>query len=87
MLLDEEGHAVLTDFGLAKENYTEGDICTEFVGTVAYCPYEILERRGHNRMADWYLFGVMIYTMLHGNPPYYASSRKQIEHNIRYAAL
>lgn len=35
----------------------------------------MLKRRGHGKAVDWYLFGVVMYEMLTGNPPYYANNK------------
>jgi serine/threonine protein kinase len=53
IILDEEGHALLIDFGLAKK--IDPDIINmSFCGTPAYLAPEMLNRVGHTRMIDWY---------------------------------
>lgn len=47
VILDEKGHAKLTDFGLAKKNVT--DKTHSFLGTPAYFAPEIVKKSGHNR--------------------------------------
>jgi len=54
IVLDAEGHALLTDFGLSKKTTSIDDINKSFCGTPAYLPLEIINKKGHNRMADWY---------------------------------
>lgn len=81
VLLDSDGHALLTDFGLSKEGVRE-TLTHSFCGSVAYLAPEILAKLGHNRTVDWYLLGVVIYEMLVGQPPYFDHNRKKLFQNI-----
>lgn len=54
IVLDKDGHALITDFGLSKKTENLDDINRSFCGTPAYLPLEIINKKGHNRMADWY---------------------------------
>lgn len=42
----------------------------------------MLTKRGHNKSIDWYLFGVLLYELLTGAPPYFSSNREQLFKNI-----
>ena len=42
VVLDKDGHAKLTDFGLSKENVGSDDMNKSFVGSIAYLAPEIL---------------------------------------------
>ena len=68
--MDAEGHALLTDFGLSKEGVLDSE-ARSFCGSYAYLAPEMLRKCGHGKAVDWYLFGVMLYEMLIGLPPYY----------------
>jgi len=46
-----------------------------FCGSYAYLAPEMLKKVGHGKAVDWYLFGVIIYEMLCGLPPYYANNK------------
>lgn len=73
VVIDEEGHAQLTDFGLSKEGVlqvTEGAF--SFCGSMAYLSPEMLMKVGHGKSVDWYLLGVLLYEMLVGNTPYFS---------------
>jgi len=88
IVLDPEGHAMLTDFGLSKEGVLEhAQGAGSFCGSVAYLAPEMLKRVGHGKAVDWYLLGVVFYEMLVGVPPYYANNREQLFYNIQKAAL
>jgi serine/threonine protein kinase len=75
VVIDEEGHALLTDFGLSKEGVVDDALSQSFCGSVAYLAPEMLKRSGHGKSVDWYLFGVIIYEMLVGMPPYFSKDR------------
>ncbi|KAF4009856.1 hypothetical protein G4228_001277 [Cervus hanglu yarkandensis] len=55
VLLDSEGHIVLTDFGLSKEFLTEEKERTfSFCGTIEYMAPEIIRSKsGHGKGLDW----------------------------------
>ena len=43
VVIDEDGHALLTDFGLSKEGITGNEEAKSFCGSVAYLAPEILK--------------------------------------------
>lgn len=46
-----------------------------FLGSVQYLAPEMVvdsEMKEHTKSIDWYLFGVLIFEMLTGKPPFYA---------------
>ncbi len=71
VVIDSEGHAMLTDFGLSKEGVKDADFTKSFCGSVAYLAPEVLRKSGHGRSVDWYLLGTLLYEMLVGIPPYF----------------
>jgi len=87
VVLDSEGHAMLTDFGLSKEGVTDNSKAQSFCGSVAYLAPEILKRKGHGKAVDWYLLGVLLYEMLVGQPPYYSHNRDELFMNIQRGKL
>lgn len=44
VVIDEEGHAMLTDFGLSKEGVFDNKMAKSFCGSVAYLAPEILRK-------------------------------------------
>lgn len=87
VILDADGHALLTDFGLSKEGVADAQITQSFCGSVAYLAPEILSRKGHGKSVDWYLLGVMMYEMMVGRPPFFDSKREQMFRNIQSGPL
>ena len=77
VVIDDDGHAMLTDFGLSKEgisDVTQGG--KSFCGSIAYLAPEMIRRVGHGKSVDWYLLGLLLYEMLVGSPAYYANERQ-----------
>ncbi|XP_076349329.1 cAMP-dependent protein kinase catalytic subunit 3-like isoform X5 [Tachypleus tridentatus] len=68
LLLDREGHLKITDFGFAK---TLTDRTWTLCGTPEYLAPEIIQSKGHNKAVDWWAFGILIYEMLAGYPPFF----------------
>lgn len=87
VVLDKEGHARLTDFGLSKEGVSDEQLSKSFCGSIAYLAPEMLKRAGHTRSVDWYLLGVLSYEMVTGTPPFYSANREQMFSNIQKAEL
>lgn len=75
IVFDEDGHAMITDFGLSKVGISLNNQAKSFCGSPAYLAPEILRRQGHGKPVDWYLLGVLLYEMLVGIPPYYNNNK------------
>lgn len=87
VLIDENGHVVLTDFGLSKQGVEDEDLASSFCGSLAYLAPEMVKQTGHNKSVDWYLLGVLLYEMLIGFPPFYSVNKDQMFKNIENAKV
>jgi serine/threonine protein kinase len=70
IVIDSEGHAQLTDFGLSKEGIESGKKSNSFCGSPSYLAPEMLEKKGHGKAVDWYTLGILYYNLLVGVPPF-----------------
>lgn len=68
ILLDENGHVQLTDFGLAKW-LPPGKSAKTICGTLQYMAPEVLYGHEYNHAADWWTLGILMYALLMGQFP------------------
>ncbi|XP_011691247.1 PREDICTED: RAC family serine/threonine-protein kinase homolog isoform X1 [Wasmannia auropunctata] len=68
ILLDEEGHAVIIDFGLAKWLHRTERTNT-FCGTPQYMAPEILKKEYYGQEVDWWSLGVLACVLLTNEYP------------------
>ena len=69
VLVDVDGHATLTDFGIARDARARPTAVGQLVGTVAYMAPEVIEARPIDARADLYGLGGVLYTLLTGRRP------------------
>lgn len=65
ILLDEQGHAHLTDFNIATVVNNSKPL-TSVAGSFAYIAPEILMKRGYLASVDWWSMGIVLYELLFG---------------------
>ena len=79
LLLDGKGYLKVVDFGFAKEIT---DRTWTLCGTPEYLAPEIITNKGHNLAVDWWAFGILIFEMLVGQPPFCADDPMDIYQKI-----
>ncbi|XP_053304774.1 ribosomal protein S6 kinase alpha-5-like [Spea bombifrons] len=84
ILLDSDGHVVLTDFGLSKEFLSqEIDRTYSFCGTTEYMAPEIIcGQGGHGKSVDWWSLGILIYELLTGASPFTLEGEKNTQSDV-----
>lgn len=69
ILLDERGHAHITDFNIAV-HFSERRLLTGVAGSLAYMAPEVLTKRGYSSPVDWWSLGAVAYELLFGRRPF-----------------
>ena len=86
ILIGEDGYLKLIDFGMAKI-VKDNEKATSFCGTPEYLAPEIITGEGHNKSADWWSYGILIFEMLCGIPPFYCENTEKMYDLITHAEL
>jgi len=82
LLLDADGHCVVTDFGLAKMFESDAEVHRTLCGTDLYMAPEMVARRSYGKPVDFWSLGILIYEMLVGEPPFYHRETKDLHRKI-----
>ncbi|KEI42706.1 uncharacterized protein L969DRAFT_97980 [Mixia osmundae IAM 14324] len=78
ILLTLDGHVVVADYGLCKEEMWYGATTGTFCGTPEFMAPEIILDQRYGRAVDWWAFGVLIYEMLLGQSPFRGDDEDEI---------
>ena len=89
ILLDQEGHVRLCDFGFTKrlrsmlKPYVSRKKTHSFCGTKYYIAPEMIKGdHGHDHAVDWWSLGVLMYELCFGKSPWVHKDRNKLYHMI-----
>ena len=82
ILMDDQGYLKLADFGMAKK-LKDDEKAMSFCGTPEYLAPEIITMEGHDKNADWWSFGILLFEMLCGLPPFYVENLDKMYEMIK----
>lgn len=74
ILVTEDGHAKIADFGIAKLNLAHFTLPGRVMGTPAYMAPEQLSGEGVDGRSDLFSLGVILYAMVTGHSPFQGNS-------------
>src|SRR3984957_2780113 len=74
ILVTEDGHAKIADFGIAKLNLAHFTVPGRVMGTPAYMAPEQLSGEGVDGRSDLFSLGVILYAMVVGHSPFQGNS-------------
>ncbi|OWZ58218.1 serine/threonine kinase 32 [Cryptococcus neoformans c45] len=86
ILLDEKGHAHITDFNIAV-HFSDRRLLTGVAGSMAYMAPEVLTKRGYSAPVDFWSLGILAYELLFGKRPFRGRTNSALTNSILNEAL
>ena len=74
VLLTNEGHIRLSEFGLAKQLDSAHPQTFTLCGTPEYVAPEVISNQGYGTTVDWWALGILLYEMIMGFPPFFGKN-------------
>ncbi|WRT67153.1 uncharacterized protein IL334_004119 [Kwoniella shivajii] len=81
ILLDEKGHAHITDFNIAV-HFSERRLLTGVAGSMAYMAPEVLTKRGYSAPVDFWSLGILAYELLFGKRAFRGRTNTALTNSI-----
>lgn len=81
-LLDQQGHLLLTDFGLSKIAVSDDYRCNSSLGTIEYMAPEVIQGKPYGKACDWWSLGALGFDLLTGSPPFRANNHAKLQEKI-----
>ena len=82
ILVTQEGHAKIADFGIAKLNLAHFTVPGKVLGTPAYMAPEQLSGEGCDGRSDVFSLGVILYAMVTGHSPFQGNSATTVCYKV-----
>jgi serine/threonine kinase 32 len=87
VLLDENGHAHLTDFNIGCKLTPERPFLTSQSGTVAYMAPEVFKGSGYGTSVDWWALGVVFYECIYNQRPFHTENIVDLKRDIVHRSI
>jgi serine/threonine-protein kinase len=82
ILVTEDGHAKIADFGIAKLNLAHFTVPGRLLGTPAYMAPEQLSGEAADGRSDLFSLGVILYAMVTGHSPFQGDSATTVSFKV-----
>lgn len=79
ILVNEDGHIMISDFGLSKRIETQ---TYSFCGSIGYVAPEISAEKPYGYEVDWYMFGLTLFEMSTGCPFYLKNDKVTVSDTL-----
>lgn len=87
ILLDEHGHPLVSDFGLAIHRFNQAETIGRRAGTLSYMAPEQVRAETISEKADCWALGVILYELLTGETPFQGDDQEATQNAILHAPL
>jgi len=81
ILLDDKGHAHITDFNIAVHIDPKHPPRSQS-GTISYMAPEVFAGKGYSYPVDWWSLGIVLYEGFYGKRPFKGHNNEQVSNNI-----